>query len=130
MGWTLLIAAGCCEMIWPIGFKYTNGFKQHFGVMALTLGVMTLSFALMSLASSRGIPVGTAYAVWTAIGASGTAVLGMTIYHEPHDLLRLVCLSLIILGAAGLKFRQPQAEPGDAAAPALRQSIDSEHSGR
>lgn len=109
MGWLLLVIAGVCEMVWPIGFKLTNGFTQRYGVMALTLCVMTLSFALMSIATSRGIPVGTAYAIWTAIGASGTAVLGMVLFHEPRDGFRLLCLTLIVLGAAGLKFREKPA---------------------
>ena len=104
MGWILLLLAGLCEMIWPIGFKYTNGFTTRYGLMALTMCVMILSFSLMSVATSRGIPVGTAYAIWTGIGAAGTAVLGMLLFHEPRDAFRLACLSLIILGAIGLKY--------------------------
>lgn len=94
-------------MVWPIGFKYTNGFKTNFGIMAMTLAIMMLSFALMSLATARGIHVGTAYAVWTGIGASGTTVLGMILFREPRDLFRLLCIALIVAGAAGLKFRTP-----------------------
>ena len=103
MGWFFLMLAGACEMVWPLGFKYTNGFKQHVWAMGLTLAIMTLSFYLMSLATARNIPVGTAYAVWTGIGATGTAVLGMVLFKDPADTYRIVCLVLIIAGAAGLK---------------------------
>jgi quaternary ammonium compound-resistance protein SugE len=104
MGWFFLLAAGACEMVWPLGFKYTHGFKQHYWAMGLTLAIMTLSFYLMSLATARNIPVGTAYAVWTGIGATGTAVLGMTLFSESADVRRILCLTLIIAGAAGLKY--------------------------
>ena len=107
MAWFYLLLAGACEMVWPIGFKYTNGFKTHYGVMAVTLAIMTLSFALMSIATAKGIHVGTAYAVWTGIGASGTAIMGMILFHEPHDAFRLFCITLIVLGAAGLKLKAP-----------------------
>jgi quaternary ammonium compound-resistance protein SugE len=107
MAWFYLFLAGTCEMVWPIGFKYTDGFKSHYGIMAITIAIMTLSFALMSLATSKGIHVGTAYAIWTGIGASGTTLLGMLIYKEPRDAFRLICITLISLGAAGLKLRSP-----------------------
>jgi quaternary ammonium compound-resistance protein SugE len=112
MAWFYLLLAGLCEMVWPIGFKYTNGFKQHVWLMALTGGTMILSFWLMGVASNKGIPVGTAYAVWTGLGATGTAILGMILFHDPRDAFRLVCLSLIILGAIGLKF-QPRPPRGE-----------------
>jgi quaternary ammonium compound-resistance protein SugE len=107
MAWFYLLLAGLCEMIWPIGFKYTNGFKTNFGLMAITLAIMTLSFALMSIATAKGIHVGTAYAIWTGIGAGGTTILGMILFHEPRDAFRLACITLIILGAAGLKLKSP-----------------------
>jgi quaternary ammonium compound-resistance protein SugE len=107
MAWFYLLLAGACEMIWPIGFKYTNGFKTNYGVMAITLVIMTLSFALMSISTSKGIHVGTAYAIWTGIGAAGTAIMGMILFHEPHDAFRLCCITLIVLGAGGLKLRSP-----------------------
>src|SRR6476659_1984288 len=65
MAWIYLLLAGVCEMAWPLGFKYTNGFRAHYGVVALTMATMCLSFGLLSLATSRGIHIGTAYAVWT-----------------------------------------------------------------
>jgi len=108
MAWIFLLLAGACEMVWPLGFKYTNGFKVHVPIMALTLAIMTLSFYLMSVATAKGIPVGTAYAVWTGIGATGTAVLGMAWFNDPRDWTRIACLSLIIIGAVGLKlFEKP-----------------------
>jgi quaternary ammonium compound-resistance protein SugE len=105
MAWFYLLLAGACEMVWPIGFKYTDGFKTHYSIMALTLAIMTLSFALMSIATAKGIHVGTAYAIWTGIGASGTTLLGMVLFKEPRDAFRLICITLIIIGAAGLKLR-------------------------
>ena len=105
MAWLYLLLAGMCEMAWPVGFKYTNGFKTNAGVAVLTGAIMLLSFWLLSRATSRGIHIGTAYAVWTGIGAAGVALLGMTLFHEPRDMVRLACLGLIILGVVGLKFR-------------------------
>src|SRR5207245_443471 len=107
MAWLYLFLAGPCEMAWPLGFKYTHGFKTHYGVIALTMATMLLSFWLMSVATAKGIPVGTAYAVWTGLGASGTAVLGIILFNEPRDTIRLSCLALIILGVVGLKFLSP-----------------------
>jgi quaternary ammonium compound-resistance protein SugE len=121
MSWILLLLAGACEMIWPIGFKYTNGFKQNYPMVAVTMAIMILSFALLSQATSRGIHIGTAYAVWTGIGAAGTVVLGIILFHEPHDWIRLVCLGLIIVGVLGLKFLSPpdvKHAPAASAAPA------------
>jgi quaternary ammonium compound-resistance protein SugE len=107
MAWIYLLMAGACEMVWPLGFKYTNGFKTNFGFVALTLGIMTLSFWLMGVATSKGIHIGTAYAIWTGIGAAGTAMLGIILFDEPRDAIRLCCLALIILGAIGLKLLAP-----------------------
>lgn len=107
MAWIFLLLAGACEMAWPLGFKYTNGFRTHYGVVALTMASMLLSFALMSIAVNRGIHVGTAYAVWTGLGATGTAILGMMLYNEPRDASRLACLGLVIVGVMGLKLFSP-----------------------
>ncbi len=125
MAWLLLLLAGACEMAWPIGFKYTNGFKIHYWAIALTAGIMILSFWLLSQATSRGIHVGTAYAVWTGIGACGTAVLGMILFNEPKDAVRLSCLALIILGVLGLKFLSPGSDaPARIAAANARRHLD------
>ena len=107
MGWFYLFLAGLCEMAWPLGFKYTHGFKDHYPIVGLTFAVMIASFGLMSIATNKGIPVGTAYAVWTGLGATGTVVLGMTLFHEPRDVVRLCCLGLIIAGIVGLKLYAP-----------------------
>ena len=106
MAWLYLFFAGLCEMAWPLGFKYTAGFKSHFGVVTATFVVMLASFGLMSLATGRGIPVGTAYAVWTGMGAAGTTLLGILLFHDPKDAVRLGCLSLILVGVVGLKLAQ------------------------
>jgi quaternary ammonium compound-resistance protein SugE len=118
MAWVFLLCAGACEMIWPFGFKYTNGFKTNYGLIALTFGVMTLSLWLMGQATARGIHVGTAYAVWTGLGAVGTVLIGMFVFNEPRDAIRITCLALIISGALGLKFlAQPTHPIASAVAP-------------
>jgi len=111
MPWFFLILAGLCEMVWPLGFKYTAGFSKHYWAVGTTFAIMILSFYLMSLATARGIPIGTAYAVWTGIGAAGTAILGIFLFQESSDFLRLTCLALIISGAVGLKFLAPLESP-------------------
>jgi quaternary ammonium compound-resistance protein SugE len=116
MAWLYLFLAGLCEMAWPLGFKFTNGFKTHYWAVALTMATMLLSFWLMSVAVRNGIHVGTAYAVWTGLGAAGTAVLGMILFSEPRDMVRLGCLSLIIAGVIGLKLFSPPEQPAQSAA--------------
>ncbi|MBC3538448.1 quaternary ammonium compound efflux SMR transporter SugE [Rufibacter sediminis] len=100
--WIYLIVAGLCEIGWAIGLKYTEGFSKLWPSVA-TVVVMILSFVLLAQAM-RTLPVGTAYASWTGIGAVGTAILGMVLFNEPKDVLRLVCIGLIIAGVLGLKF--------------------------
>lgn len=102
MNWIILIIAGLLEVAWAVGLKYSQGFSRPW-VTALTIGLMLGSFVLLAQAL-RTIPVGTGYAVWTGIGAAGTAIVGMLVLHESRDALRLACLGLIILGAVGLKF--------------------------
>src|SRR6187399_1486075 len=111
MPWIFLLMAGACEMVWPLGFKYTEGFSKNHWATACTFAVMILSFWLMAQATKHGVHIGTAYAVWTGIGAAGTAVLGMLLFKEPHDVMRLTCLVLIIAGAVGLKFLSPPESP-------------------
>jgi len=121
MPWFFLILAGCCEMVWPLGFKYTNGFSKHYWAVGCTFAIMGVSLYLMSLATKgqHGVHVGTAYAVWTGLGAAGTAALGMWLFHEPRDFLRILCLLMIICGAVGLKFLSP---PQQSAQPATQQA--------
>jgi quaternary ammonium compound-resistance protein SugE len=102
MPWIYLLLAGLLEIGWAIGLKYTDGFTKLWPSV-ITVLVMALSFGLLSLAL-RAIPMGTAYAVWTGIGAAGTAAVGMAFLGEPRDIIRIVCLLLIIGGVVGLKF--------------------------
>jgi quaternary ammonium compound-resistance protein SugE len=102
MAWVYLIIAGILEIGWAIGLKYTHGFTRP-APTALTVVAMIGSFLLLAQ-SLKTIPVGTAYAVWTGIGAAGTAVVGMMLLGESRELLRLICLGLIIAGVVGLKF--------------------------
>jgi len=102
MAWTCLIIAGILEIGWAIGLKYTEGFSRLWPSVA-TLGAMIASFALLSVAL-KTIPVGTGYAVWTGIGAAGTAIIGMAFLGESREALRILCILLIIAGGLGLKF--------------------------
>jgi len=102
MHWFYLILAGLLEIGWAIGLKYTNGFTRP-GPTAATLTVMAVSFYLLSL-SLKSIPMGTAYAVWTGIGAAGTAIFGMIFLGESREVARIVCLVMIVSGTAGLKL--------------------------
>jgi quaternary ammonium compound-resistance protein SugE len=115
MAWLFLLFAAACEMAWPIGFKYTNGFRSHYPIIGLTMATMLLSFWLMSQSVSRGIHIGTAYAVWTGLGAAGTVILGMIMFKEPRDVIRLTFLAVIIVGVVGLKFVSPPEQPKEQA---------------
>ncbi len=102
MSWLLLAVAGLFEIGWAIGMKYTDGFTRPVPT-ALTVVALIISMVLLALAV-RDLPVGTAYAVWTGIGAAGTAILGMWLFDESRDPVRLICLSLVVVGVLGLKF--------------------------
>jgi quaternary ammonium compound-resistance protein SugE len=102
MAWIYLFVAGLFECGWAIGLKYTNGFT-NLTPSLLTVAAMAISFLLLS-AAMKTIPVGTAYAVWTGIGAVGVAILGMMLFGESRELLRILCLLLIVSGIIGLKF--------------------------
>ena len=102
MAWIYLILAGLFECGWAIGLKYTEGFTRLTPSL-LTVAAMAISFLLLSTAM-KTIPVGTAYAVWTGIGAVGVAVLGMILFDESRDILRIISLMLIICGIIGLKL--------------------------
>ena len=105
MAWINLIVAGIFEIGWAIGLKYTQGFTRLLPSIA-TVGAMIVSFALLSRAL-KTIPVGTAYAVWTGIGATGTAILGMAIFGETRDVPRMFCIFMIVAGVVGLKIVSP-----------------------
>lgn len=100
--WVYLIVAGLLEMVWAIGLKYTEGFSRPWPSL-WTIAAMITSFYFLSQAL-RTIPVGTGYAVWTGIGAVTTALLGIILFDESVALLRLVSLTLIVLGMVGLKL--------------------------
>ncbi|NTW47232.1 MAG: quaternary ammonium compound efflux SMR transporter SugE [Chlorobaculum sp.] len=101
MAWVMLFVAGLFECAWAVGLKYSEGFSRPVP-SALTIAAMLVSFWLLSVAM-KTVPVGTAYAVWTGIGAAGVAVAGMLLFNEPRDLGRLLCIFLIIAGVAGLR---------------------------
>jgi quaternary ammonium compound-resistance protein SugE len=107
VAWIYLLGAGLCEMAWPIGYKHTDGFTKNSWAILSTIAIMFCSFALLARAVREGIHIGTAYAVWTGIGAVGTALIGMALFKEPRDPLRLMCLGMIILGVIGLKWLSP-----------------------
>jgi len=102
MSWIYLVIAGLFECGWAVGIKYTDGFTKVVPTV-LTLLAMTISFWLLSIAM-KTIPVGTAYAVWTGIGTIGVAILGMILFGESKEILRILSLLLIIVGIIGLKL--------------------------
>lgn len=102
MAWTLLVIAGLLEVVWAIGLKYTAGFTRLWPSVTTVLA-MIASVGLLGLAM-RSLPIGTAYAVWTGIGAVGTVILGIVLFHEPATLARIGCAGLIIAGIVGLKL--------------------------
>lgn len=102
MAWAYLAVAGLFEIGWAIGLKYSDGFSKPIPSL-LTAVAMGISIWMLALAM-KTIPVGTAYAVWTGIGAVGVAVLGMALFGESREILRLVCLFLIVTGIVGLKI--------------------------
>ena len=102
MAWIYLILAGLMEIGWAIGLKYTDGFSRLWPSVGTVL-CMAVSFALLSL-SLKTLPMGTAYAVWTGIGAAGTAAFGILFLGESREAGRLVCLALIVAGVVVLKL--------------------------
>lgn len=102
MAWLLLLLAGLFEAAWAIGLKYTDGFSRPLPTL-LTLSAMGVSVFLLAMAVKQ-LPLGTAYAVWTGIGAVGTVLMGIWLFNEPATLARILCLLLIIGGILGLKF--------------------------
>ena len=102
MSWFLLLLAGLFEVAWAIGLKYTDGFSRPLPTL-LTLIAMAVSVLLLAMAVKQ-LPLGTAYAVWTGIGAVGTVLMGIWLFNEPATLARVLCLLLIIVGILGLKF--------------------------
>jgi quaternary ammonium compound-resistance protein SugE len=102
MSWTYLFIAGLLEIVWAIGLKYTEGFTRLVPSV-ITIAAMVASVWFLALAL-RTIPVGTGYAVWTGIGAVGTAILGIVLFAEPATAARLACIGVIVAGILGLKL--------------------------
>ena len=100
--WVVLIVAGLLETVWAVGMKYTEGFTKPVPT-AIVLVVAWASFYLLVIAM-RPLPAGTAYAVWTGIGAVGTVVLGIVLFNEPATFARLACVAMIVGGIIGLKL--------------------------
>jgi len=105
MAWTYLLIAGLLEIVWAIGLKYTEGFTKL--VPSLVTGVALVASMVFLALALRAIPVGTGYAIWTGIGAVGTAILGIILFAEPATLARLGCIGLIVAGIVGLKLVTP-----------------------
>ncbi|MBK6702808.1 MAG: quaternary ammonium compound efflux SMR transporter SugE [Caulobacteraceae bacterium] len=103
--WIMLGAAGLLEIVWAIGLKYAEGFTKPVP-SAITISAMVVSMWLLAQAA-RDLPIGTAYAVWTGIGAVGAALLGIMLFQESANLMRIGCIVLIVLGIAGLKLSTP-----------------------
>ena len=106
MAWLYVFIAGVFETVWAIGMKYSDGFSRLWPSV-LTIAAMLISFGLLSYAM-KTLPVGTTYAVWTGIGAAGTALMGMLLFGESRDAARLVCIGLIIAGILGLRLVEHQ----------------------
>ena len=105
MVWLSLFAAGLFEVVWAIGLKYTDGFTRLWPTVG-TLAAMALSIALLGYAL-KTLPVGTAYAIWTGIGAVGTAIAGIVFLGESASPARIACIGLIGAGIVGLKLATP-----------------------
>jgi len=102
MAWIYLLLAGLFEMAWAIGLKYTDGFSRLWPSIG-TLAAMAVSVVLLAVAV-KTLPIGTAYAIWTGIGAVGAVVLGIMLFDDPATWPRLLCVALILAGIIGLKL--------------------------
>jgi quaternary ammonium compound-resistance protein SugE len=105
--WMVLVVAGLMEIVWSIGMKYSEGFTR-LGPSIVTFVAAGISFWLLA-AAVKVLPIGTAYAAWTGIGAVGAAVLGIILFKEPATVARIVCIVLIVGGTVGLKLLGPDA---------------------
>jgi len=106
MVWLALVVAVLFEIVWALGLKYTEGFSRLWPTVG-TVAAMAVSFGLLSYAM-RTLPVGTAYAIWTGIGAVGTAIAGIVLFGESASAARLLCIALIGGGIIGLKLVSAQ----------------------
>lgn len=106
MAWIYLLLAGLFEVVWAIGLKYTEGFTRLWPTLG-TLAAMAVSIVLLATAV-KTLPIGTAYAIWTGIGAVGAVALGIVLFGDPATWPRLLCVALILAGIAGLKLTAGQ----------------------
>ncbi|NUO77684.1 quaternary ammonium compound efflux SMR transporter SugE [Lysobacter sp. 5GHs7-4] len=102
MPWIILVLAGLFEVGWAIGLKYTDGFSKLWPTVG-TVTAMAISLGLLGIAM-KSLPVGTAYAIWVGVGAVGTVILGIVLFNEPVNPLRIISVALIIAGLIGLKL--------------------------
>lgn len=109
MAWIILFIAGLFEIGWAVGLKYTDGFTRLWPTVFTAVSLVA-SMSLLGLAV-KSLPLGTAYAVWTGIGAVGTVILGIVLFKEPATVARLVCVGLIVSGILGLKLFAPPENP-------------------
>ena len=105
MPWIILVLAGLFEIGWAIGLKYTEGFTRLWPSVG-TIAAMAVSLGLLGIAM-KSLPVGTAYAIWVGVGAVGTVILGIVLFDEPVNALRIGSVALIIAGLVGLKLATP-----------------------
>lgn len=105
MPWIILVLAGLFEVGWAIGLKYTEGFTRLWPTLG-TVAAMVISLGLLGIAM-KSLPVGTAYAVWVGVGAVGTVILGIVLFDEPLNALRVGSVVLIVAGLVGLKLATP-----------------------
>jgi quaternary ammonium compound-resistance protein SugE len=103
--WLALFAAGLLEIAWAFGLKYSDGLTRFWPTVATLLAIL-FSFGLMAVAL-KSLPFGTAYAVWTGIGAVGSIIVGILVFSESADPVRMLCLTLIVAGMVGLKLNSP-----------------------
>lgn len=105
MKWLMLLIAGLFEMGWAVGLKYSEGFTKLIPSIFTIVGMLA-SFYFLSVAL-KNLPLGTAYAIWTGIGTVGTVTLGIKLFKEPIDIIRLICIGFIVVGIIGLKVVSP-----------------------
>lgn len=106
MAWLLVLLSGLLEVGWAVGLKASHGFTRPLPSVLTVIGMLA-SFGLLSLAV-RQLPIGTAYAVWVGIGAVGTALVGIVVFHESASVARILCLLLVVAGIVGLKLTSGQ----------------------
>jgi quaternary ammonium compound-resistance protein SugE len=109
MAWVILLLAAACEIVWAVTLKQSNGFK-HMGYGVTAVVFMLISFVLLAWAM-KSLPVGTAYAVWTGLGAVGAALVGIMLLGDDRNIWRIISIALIVLGVAGLKYFTPEEKP-------------------